>query len=200
MYLVGKNLGIDDDLNMCADGLEPAIEYSDMILRQVISKNFDSQESSKMCKDMAKHLLDGVNILNPFIDQTAYHLWSDRLLNPHKPHEKTGMQPFSHFLFNTQILVLESLMHVQVMGQLIRMLANNLMKLNIYLAADWSDFIVDNFNSPKADTGLGRLQAFLAIPVFTVISASAFAFQELEKNKVVPLLFVILLIALVLMI
>ena len=96
MYLVGKNLGINDDLNMCADGLEPAIEYSDMILRQVISKNFDSQESTKMCKDMAKHLLDGVNILNPFIDQTAYHLWSDRLLNQHKPHKKTGMQPFSH--------------------------------------------------------------------------------------------------------
>ena len=200
MYLVGKNLGIDEDLNMCADGLEPAIEYSDMISRQVISKNFGSHKSSKTCKDMAKHLLDGVNILNPFIDQTAYHLWSDRLLNPQNPHEKNGMQPCSHFLFKTQILVLESLMHVRVLGSLIRMLANNLMKLNIYLAADWSDFIVDDFNSPKADTGLGRLQAFLAIPVFTVISASALAFQELKKNKAVPLMFVILLIALVLVI
>ena len=110
------------------------------------------------------------------------------------------MQPFSQFLFNTQILVLESLMHVRVLGSLIRMLANNLMKLNIYLAADWSDFIVDNFNSPKADTGLGRLQAFLAIPVFTVISASVLAFQELKKDKAVPLLFVILLIALIMVI
>jgi len=194
MYWVGKHLGIKEDLNLFTDGLEPAIEYSELILKEVIKRQFGSDQSSETCKDMAKHLLDGVNILNPFIDQIAFHHYSNLILNDQELNEKTAMHPFSQFMYKSQILVLGSLIHIPVLGWIIRFLANNLMKLNIYLATDWCDYIVDNLNSSKADTGLGQLQAFLAIPVFTVISGSTVAYQEARKNKILPIFIVILLI------
>eukprot|EP00092_Neocalanus_flemingeri_P024078 GFUD01026119.1.p1 GENE.GFUD01026119.1~~GFUD01026119.1.p1 ORF type:complete len:372 (-),score=51.24 GFUD01026119.1:124-1239(-) len=182
MYLVGRDLGVREDLNLCTGGLEPAVEYSELILKQVIRKTFGSQESSETCKELARHLLDGVNILNPFIDQTAFHCWSDQVLNEQKQKETPTLEGFSQVLFSGQTFVLETLIHVPVIGQLIRSLANNLMKWNIYLAADWSRVMVDNYNSPKVNMGLGQMQAFLAIPVFTFISAGSIVHKELKGN------------------
>ena len=191
MYLVGRDLGVQDEFNLCTDGAEQAVEYSDMILKQVVNEKFGSLKSSETCQEMAKHLLDGVNILNPFIDPAAFNLWSVILMNPDKKSEPTGLKGFSQFMLKAMILVLEWLIHVPVLGIVIRLLANNLMKLNIYLAADWSTVIVNNYNSPKMNMGLGQLQAFLAIPVFTFFSAASIAREEIGKNKMF-LMFLIL--------
>jgi len=168
MYLVGKYLGIQEDLNICAGGVESAMEYSDLILKEIISKEYGRENSTDICKDMAGHLLDGVNILNPFIDQTAFHLWVRRLLTNQQPGEDMG--GMSKLLYRVQVLVLECLMHISVLGMVIRYSANNLMKLNIFLAGEWADYIVDNINSSKPPSALGWLEPFLAIPVFTLVS------------------------------
>jgi len=180
MYLVGKYLGIQEDLNICADGVETAVEYSDLILKEIISKEYNRETSSGICKDMARHLLDGVNILNPFIDQTAFHFWVRRLLTNQPPGED-DMEGLSKFLYRVQVLVLECLMHTSVLGMVIRYSANNLMKLNIFLANEWADYIVDNINSSKPSSALGWLEPFFAIPVFTLVSGFGMFGRKLKS-------------------
>jgi len=183
MYLVGKYLGIKEDLNICSGGVQNAAEYSHLILNEIISKKYGTETSTEICKDMARHLLDGVNILNPFIDQGAFHCWTYRLLTNQELEERLTLEPKSKFLYNTMMLVLENLMHRPVLGSVIRYLANNLMRLNIFLANEWADYIVDKTNSSLPQSGLGWLEPFLAIPVFAIISGATVAWDFVKRDK-----------------
>ena len=45
-------------------------------------------------------------------------------------------------MFKLQRSVLSNMFHLPLLGSVLRLLANNLMYLNIYLATDWQHFIV----------------------------------------------------------
>jgi len=185
MYLVGRDLGIKEELNLCGGtDMEQTIEYSDLILKEIISKKFSSEDSSDTCKSMVLHLLNGVNMLNPFIDQTAFHEWTNQILSGQQQKETKVLSNFSHFLLQTQIYVLGTLMHTPTIGGILASLANNLMRLNIFLAIEWSSYMVDNYHKNHSGNSsiFGNAGAFLAIPVFTVISFTSMFYKYMLKN------------------
>ena len=71
------------------------------------------------------------------------------------------------------------------MGAIIRGLANNLMRLNIFIASEWKDFILSPLLDNKKKTGfdLGAAQAFLIIPVMVTISFGQILYREALKFR-----------------
>ena len=79
----------------------------------------------------------------------------------------------------TQILlqrwVLSKAFHIPLVSILLRMIANNLMKLNIVLASKWEDVIVRRAeNGPVFPYGLDILEPFLAIPILIILTLLSF--------------------------
>lgn len=167
MYLVGKHLGIMEEFNMCSGGVERGLACSQAILSQVIQPSLRSEVV--LSEVMATKLLDGANILNPFIDQTAFKLRAKRLLLEEDARKEPNLSGLSRFLYLVQVVVLEQLMHSWLAAP-IRFFVNKLMELNIFLALDWADNIVQTFQEQRQWTLRARLEAVLNIPVVASIS------------------------------
>ena len=86
--------------------------------------------------------------------------------NARKEHDLSGL---SRFLYEVQVVVLEQLMHSRLAAPL-RYLVNKLMELNIFLAREWADHIVNTFQEQRQRTLRARLEALLNIPVIAAIS------------------------------
>jgi len=195
MMMVGRQLGISDQLNLCIGDREECTEYSRLVLEKIIKPSFNASDASGLSREMSRHLLDGVNILNPFISPRAFHLWSDDLI-----HEKMNPSPdtLSYgdlFLYRTQTLFLGGLRHSRLVGGLVRVLANNLMRLNIFLATEWMQFIVsqqDKNTKLGLGVSLGAAEAFLIIPLLVIISCFNFICRSIVKFRSEILLILIL--------
>ena len=93
MYVVGKELGIADTFNLCLGSLEEIIQYAKDIEYYVIQP---ALESDNDFQSMAKYLLEGVNILNPFIDPLAFASWTHRLFGAKNSNLKRVSQLVSY--------------------------------------------------------------------------------------------------------
>lgn len=133
---------------------------------------------------MSAHLLDGVNILNPFIRPQAFLLWSDDLIQEKKKPSADMLTTGDMILYLLQIYLMR-LLHVGVVGGLVRAMANNLMKLNIFLATEWKHFIIsqEESNKDKINLGLGAAQAFLIIPILVLLSLCNILYRSLLKYR-----------------
>ena len=71
------------------------------------------------------------------------------------------------------------------MGDIVRGLANNLMKLNIFIASEWKDFILTSLLEKKKTISLdlGAAQAFLNIPVMVTISFGNIVYRKVLKFR-----------------
>jgi len=188
MYLVGLELGIKDELNLCKGGLNKARENSREIFQHVIQPAFKDNMKDEECSSMASSLLAGVNILNPFIDPTAFHKFTLELfLVQDEMGEGEALSGYSTVIKSTMDLVFHHLLHLPFLGEFVRMLGNFLMRLDVFLASDWMDFIVANFKTDHV-TMKDRIQAFVAIPVFTVVSGMSFMWKNLDRGNVVMVL------------
>ena len=87
-------------------------------------------------------------------------------------------------LYLLQIYLMR-LLHVGVVGGLVRAMANNLMKLNIFLATEWKHFIIsqEESNKDKINLGLGAAQAFLIIPILVLLSLCNILYRSLLKYR-----------------
>ena len=129
--------------------------------------------------------MDGVNILNPFIFPRAFLLWSEDLIQERTHPNPEGLDTADRFLYKTQRNVLSGVFHVGIVGGVIRALANNLMKLNIFIASEWKDFILCNLEKNKNKVGqdLGAAQAFFIIPVMVTISFGNILYRSALKFR-----------------
>ena len=135
---------------------------------------------------MSRHLLNGVNILNPFISPRAFHLWSDDLIHEKKNPCPDTLSYGDRFLYRTQTLFLGGLRQSRLVGGLVRVLANNLMRLDIFLATEWMQFIVSQQDKNKKlglGFSLGAAEAFLIIPVLVIISCFSFICRSIVKFR-----------------
>jgi len=195
MYHVGKQLGICDEYNLCAGSYQEVKEYCKTILEQEIQPTFLSQKSSKISKQLSQSLLDGVHILNPFIIQDGFRAWTDVTVN-YTPVEELdkNLDPFSKIMFRLQLKVMQ-LFHVPVLGAILRFFSNNLMKLNIYLATDWQEYIVAGFapsehSVKNKDARLELIkQAFIIIPGMVLISLFGCILEKAKTIKTELLIF-----------
>ena len=81
MYVVGKLLGISDDLNLCSGGsLTETRSYAYEIHQRIILPNLSENCSDALCCTMAGHMLKGAAMINPLIIPEAFETWTFRLI------------------------------------------------------------------------------------------------------------------------
>ena len=85
MYKVGRDLGIVNKFNLCSGTLEDTIQYAKDIEKYVITPALECNEDFE---NMSVHLMNGVNILNPFIDPIAFSAWTHRLYCANKSYQR----------------------------------------------------------------------------------------------------------------
>eukprot|EP00092_Neocalanus_flemingeri_P083160 GFUD01104339.1.p1 GENE.GFUD01104339.1~~GFUD01104339.1.p1 ORF type:complete len:364 (+),score=81.87 GFUD01104339.1:109-1200(+) len=144
MYLVGRYLGVSESLNLCSGGIANATDYSKMIHNHIIQpaiKNMDN-DKNKVSLEMAGHLMKGMNMINPFIDPSAFHFWFLRLLSDGTPSSTKPMNIQSILLLKVQSFILGTVLHLPVVGNVMRHMANMLMRLNILLVSDWEELTI----------------------------------------------------------
>lgn len=73
MYLVGHALGVKDEYNLCLGSLDEVREYCRQIHARVIVPSM--ADPSAKSERMARHLLDGINLLNPFVITRPFLAW-----------------------------------------------------------------------------------------------------------------------------
>jgi len=142
MYHVGRELGICEEFNLCAGTREDITHYCRLLLREEIQPRFLSADSSTICKNLADHLLSGVHLLNPFINPEGFRTWTEKTVHEKKDVELCNLEQFSVLMYKLQLMLFQ-LFHVPLVGTVLRFLANNLMRLNIYLATEYQQMIVE---------------------------------------------------------
>jgi hypothetical protein len=163
---VGRRLGVREDLNLCSGGAGRARAYSRLLLHREVLPCLAAPGA--LGEAMADHLLQGVAILNPFIQPAAFQAWTLRLLGADgRPGELQGT---SRALYSLQVAVFRAF-HRPLLGPPLRVAANGLMKLNICLASRYEEWIVRRVESgPLFPGGLHVLEPFLVIPALLLAS------------------------------
>ena len=121
-------IGIDDDLNLCSGSLQESRKYSQEILDNIITPALDEDES-QMSLEMGNNLLNGIQILNPYISVEAFKVWTKRRFGISNS-DTSSFQlriylSIEEFLFSTLL--------TGPFGWFYRPIFNGLIKTNIYL-------------------------------------------------------------------
>jgi len=185
MYLVGRELGIREDLNMCSGDLAEVREAAREILVTEIQPVFLADGGLSVSRELATNLLAGVKILNPFINPEGFSKWCEMTLLERPEVDVKDMDTFSLTMFRLQLKVL-ALFHVPVLGPMLRLVANKLMRLNIFLATDWEQWIIQDqqrSRESEQDKVLAVLQALLIIPLMVLGSLAGAATKKILSHK-----------------
>jgi len=174
MKLVGRYLGVSEELNLCSGGLGRATQYSHLILTKVIQPVILSDSSrSTEAQLLENSLLKSVNMMVPFIEPSAFKHWFLRLLSQHpsSPPSYEHLSVLSTLLFRAQTLLLETVLHLPVLGGILRPLLNILMRLAIFLNTDWEWLVIKFHEVASWPSWFLILQAMVTIPVLYLGSA-----------------------------
>ena len=136
-YLVGQALGVQDKYNLCHSDLPTTLAYMDLIFQNDIQGCLKTEVETERSRNMAQALLQGIYLLNPFLEPTSFHHWSFQLLECPLPAQHCKNQ----LSYTITKLVFHQLLSGKI-GSAIRPLLNLLMKINIYLANRWRSYIL----------------------------------------------------------
>ena len=134
MYKVGRDLGISNTFNLCSGTLEDTIQYAKEIEKYVITPALECNEDFE---NMSVHLMNGVNILNPFIDQIAFSTWTHRLYCANKSYQRRHemlVSYKSYCIYYLQIFLFDYLLCSKVFKWIVTTSLNIMMDLNVYMA------------------------------------------------------------------
>ena len=77
MYLIGAELGVKDEYNLCKGSLEEVRDYCRAVHKRVIKEGIENREEEN--EEMARHLLEGMHIYNCFICVKPFMAWMYRI-------------------------------------------------------------------------------------------------------------------------
>ena len=77
IYCVGQAIGIDEDLNLCNSDVTETKKYSNLIFTRIIQPSMEIE--TDLNREMADNLLQGMNIMNPFLSPSAFKTWTFKL-------------------------------------------------------------------------------------------------------------------------
>jgi len=171
IYHVGKELGICEEFNLCSGTREEIEDYCRLILREEIQPKFLSPESSTICRNLADNLLSGVHLLNPFINPNGFRAWTEKTVHVKEEVDTSDLEQFSMAMYKLQLKVFQ-LFHFPLIGTVLRSLANNLMKLNIFLATEFQHKIVEDQLKPKVEMNkyLSVIYSMFVISILVSVS------------------------------
>ena len=134
MYKVGRDLGISNAFNLCSGSLEDTIQYAKDIERYVIIPALESEEDFE---SMSVHLMNGVNILNPFIDPIAFSTWTHKLYCAKKSFQRRLKMLVSYkswSFYYLQIFLFDYLLCNSLLKWITIISLNTLMDMNVHMA------------------------------------------------------------------
>lgn len=154
-YLVGQALGIQEEYNLCQQDLTSTISYMELIFQNDIKVLLKTEAKREISQNMAKNVLQGFVLLNPFLHPTAFKHWTFELFEcplgddeTMKNHIQLQGYVKNHKLSSTLIKVVFNKILCGKIGLLMRPLFNLLMKVNIYLANLWQNHILHPYRRP----------------------------------------------------
>jgi len=143
MYHLGKDLGIDDEFNLCKGNVKEIIAYATDIEKSVIKP---ALESNFNYFDMSEHMLHGVSKIVPFIDPKAFKAWIYKLFQADTLFHTQRLNFDSWkttLLYLFQSFVFDYLFHYELSRQCFIPIFNQLMRLGIYLANHYKYLIAE---------------------------------------------------------
>lgn len=162
IYCVGQAIGIDDELNLCNGDLTETKLYSQMILTKIIQPSMEIE--TDLNKDMADHLLQGMNIMNPYLFPSMFKAWTFQLFEIQSAskliEENRVSIYFIHKVFDT--------FNSQIGDILVRPILSQLMKINIYLANLWEKIVLVKWKR-KITTSIVTIGILLALILGTPV-------------------------------
>ena len=145
MYIVGRDLGIDDKFNLCTGSIEDVIVYAKDIENRLIRPALEHNEDFK---SMSQHLIEGMNILNLFIDPIAFPAWVHKLFGTHKSYlTRFEMIESSktRAMYHLQCFLFEHVLKNRLMRWCVIGILNTLMDLNVYMANRFGQKITQKY-------------------------------------------------------
>ena len=134
-----RTYALDDELNLCNGNLTETKLYSQMILSQIIQPSM--QIETDLSKEMADNLLQGMNIMNPYLGPNAFKAWTFQLFEIKDSSELIEEQKKSlYFTFIDKLF--DTFLHGQIGEILVRPVIGKLMKINITLANKWEKHVL----------------------------------------------------------
>ena len=144
-YIVGQALGIQEEYNLCQPDLTSTVSYMEFILQNDIKVLLKTEAKREISQKMAKNLLQGFVLLNPFLNPTAFKHWTFELFECSLEDDDTIKNcKISSALIN---VVFKKILCGKI-GLVMRPLLNFLMKVNIYLANLWKNHILIPYRRP----------------------------------------------------
>ena len=134
MYKVGRDLGISNDFNLCSGPIEDTIQYAKDIEKYVITP---ALELDKDFESMSVHLMNGVNILNPFIDPLAFSTWTHKLYSAKKSYQRRFEMLLSYkswCFYYLQLFLFEYVLCNNLLKWTVTMSLNTMMDMNVHMA------------------------------------------------------------------
>ena len=134
MYKVGRDLGISNAFNLCSGTLEDTIEYAKDIEKYVITPALEAEDDFE---SMSMHLMNGMNIFNPFIDPIAFSTWTHKLYSANKSHQRRFKMLVSYkswSFYYLQLFLFDYLLCNNVVKWITIISLNTMMDMNVYMA------------------------------------------------------------------
>lgn len=143
MFMLGKELGVEDEFNLCNGDVEAVISYAVEIEKQIIKP---ALEVSFDYHNMSEHMLQGASQIVPFIDPTAFKAWIYNILGAEKQFNKQKSKFVtckSKMLYWIQFLVFNIVFRYELSRKFSIPIFNSLMRLGIYLANHYKYLIAE---------------------------------------------------------
>ena len=196
-------------------------------LTQEIKPAFCDNSASATCRDLSDHLLNGIHILNPFINPLSFKSWA--LTTVHETDDVVdtkSLDNFSLLMYKLQLTVFKLFhfpgnqsmtnsdqsmtqpdlsmtphdqsvtnLHVSVIGSVLRMLGNSLMQLNIFLATEKQEMIVNHHQQSleqsrsEKDMRLDMMIGVIMIPVLIIMSLAEALCRQLLQHRAELIIF-----------
>ena len=134
MYMIGKELGIDDEFNLCKGNIEDVIDYAKQIEGLIIKPALESKFNYH---NMPDYMLKGAHLMNPFIDTIAFSRWSYKLFGADQNlsiQKSDFISCTSKILYSLQVLTFDYILFYETSRRMFIVVFNALMRFGIYMA------------------------------------------------------------------
>ncbi|CAL4212069.1 unnamed protein product, partial [Meganyctiphanes norvegica] len=128
----GYLLGIEDRFNLCRGTLDDVKKECHNVLHEHILPAMTRPPEG--FESMSAALLNGTHMVVPFIDEGAFRQYSHYVIG--LPFEIKHLGNYQRLLFNLKFLVYEKVLHIPVLGDLVRIILNFLLSLAINISSN----------------------------------------------------------------
>ena len=143
MFFLGKELGIQDEFNLCNGSVNEVIVYAKQIEELVIKP---ALESNFEYFNMSEIMLQGASKIVPFIDPEAFRAWIYKVFEAKEINQRKKLN-FTTWkaliLYCIQFFVFDFILGYEFSRRLSTPIFNALMRLGIYLANHYKYLIAE---------------------------------------------------------